>query len=174
MSHSVQHDSDQSHLRILSIMHYVFAGWDVFGGCIPLVHVSLGIAMMSGALDDGRNPPPPMLGPLFTIIGGSISLLFWTLAILKFFAARCLGSYTGYRYCQIVALIENLQLPLGTVLGIFTLMVLSRPRVKMLFEGIEPPPQRDPYRIDDDVDNREPAPTPSDQDDGSIREGEPP
>ena len=171
MSRSIEHDSDQSHVRILSILHYIFSGWDAFGGSIPLIHFTVGIAILSGAFDGGRNPPPPLMGVIFTSVGGSISLLFWSLAIMKFFAARCLRSHTGYRYCQIVAMIECVQFPLGPALGIFTLIVLSRPRVKMLFDGIESPTARECNAAEDDVDDREPARTV--HDDGAIREGEP-
>ena len=38
-------------------------------------------------------------------------------------------------YCFVVAAIECILIPFGTVLGVFTIIALSRPSVKVLFES---------------------------------------
>jgi hypothetical protein len=170
MSANIMKNPDEDHLRLLSIFHYVLAAMNAFTGCIPLIHVTMGIAMLAGAFDR-QNPPPPMLGLLFAGVGGTISLLFWTLATLKLLAGRWLAQHTHYRFCFVVAGIECLQMPMGTVLGVFTILVLSRESVKALFAGI---PYRDPRMaaLDDFHDDMEsPAKPPEGPDDGSIREG---
>lgn len=171
MSTNIMKNPDEDHLRLLSIFHYVLAAMNAFTGCIPLIHVSLGIAMLAGAFDADPNPPPPMMGLLFAGIGGMISLFCWTLATLKLLAGRWLAQHTHYRFCFVVAGIECLQMPMGTVLGVFTILVLSRESVKALFQGI---PYRDPrlMALDDFHDDMEAPAKPLDgPDDGSIREG---
>jgi hypothetical protein len=41
----------------------------------------------------------------------------------------------AYWFCFVLAIITLLNFPIGTVLGIFSLIVLSRPSVKGLFQG---------------------------------------
>src|SRR5262245_26089192 len=103
MSIDIRVSPDKNHLTMLAVFHYVLAGFNAFGGCVPLIHVSIGVAMISGAFD-GANPPPPELGWFFVCIGGSISLTMWTFALLKLIAGRCLQKHTGYGYCFFIAI----------------------------------------------------------------------
>ena len=170
MTTSIRINPDKDHLKLLAIFHYILAGLTACAGCIPLIHVSIGIAMVTGAFDNGRGPPPPpMIGVIFIAVGGSFSLGLWTVAVLTLIAGRCLARHTGYRYCFVVAVLECLQMPTGTILGVFTILVLSRNSVKMLFQGIEP---REPKFGADEGDEPEAPPAPrAKSDDGSVREG---
>ena len=69
---------DIEHLRTLSIFHYVCAG--VLGCCslLPIVHLFVGVLLITGELDiqSGGNPPPRFFGwaiivvALFVIVLG--------------------------------------------------------------------------------------------------------
>lgn len=131
---------DVEHLRTLSICHYVLAGLAVLGGCFPLLYVGLGIMALNGALNSGRQPPPPMMGWVFIGIGVVGMLIAWGIAVLLFIAGRNLVRHTHWTFCFVMACISCLQVPLGTVLGVFTIVVLSRPSVKALFEASGAPP----------------------------------
>jgi hypothetical protein len=159
---------DKFHLHLLAIFHFVLASIYAFVGCIPLIHVTMGIAMISGAFDQGPNPPPPEMGWFFAGVGGTMSVFFWVLAIPTALAGRCLARHTHYGFCYAVACIECIQVPKGTILGIFTIFVLSRPSVKALFDGVE---YRDPRldEVDDLDDDYEPPPRP--HSDGAIQPG---
>ncbi len=172
MTTNIMRHPEEDHLRALSICHYVLGGMDAFGGCIPLIHVTLGISMMVGAFDAGPNPPPREMGLFFAVIGATVSLILWTLAILKILAGRFLARHTHYRFCYVVAIIDCFQMPMGTVLAVFTILVLSRDGVQALFAGI---PYRDPRMAAlAEIDEDEPsAQASTDPDDGSIREGNP-
>ena len=50
-----------------------------------------------------------------------------------------LKNHTNYTYCLVVDAIACTFVPFGTVLGVFTIIVLVRPSVKALF-GIQSPP----------------------------------
>jgi hypothetical protein len=66
-------------------------------------------------------------------------LLGWAGAIGMLVAGWFLGRCRHYIFCLIVAGITCLFHPFGTVLGVFTIIVLIRPSVKRLFEIGAPP-----------------------------------
>jgi hypothetical protein len=84
-------------------------------------------------MDSGKNPPPAFLGWLLVAISSVIILMGWVYAGLIAWAGRCLSRRTHYMFCFVMACVACLFMPFGTVLGIFTIIVLSRPTVKALF-----------------------------------------
>ena len=89
-----------------------------------------------GMFNNGRtspNNPPAWLGLMFVILGGTIILLGWTMAVLSFLAARNLKRRRRHLFCLVVAGINCLWMPFGTVLGVFTIIVINRPAVKASF-----------------------------------------
>ena len=209
-------NQDDEHLKLLSIFHYVMAGITGLFACFPIIHLIIGIAILSGALegpfeehwgDDGagepawtvpaeaplKPPPKPappepgaaepaetapaepepaeapppepaepaeidercppagghrrpwrrfpgtFFGVLFVVLPAIIILCGWTLAVLLFIAGRCLARRKRHLFCLVIAGISCLFMPFGTVLGVFTIVVLSRPSVKALFETGRPP-----------------------------------
>jgi len=130
-------DEDRDQLRLLSIFHYILGGLFALFGCFPIIHVTLGLAIVSGATSGPGGPgPPPAVGWLFVAIGGVIMLVLWALAGCLLFAGRCLATQKAYTFCFVVACLSCLQMPLGTLLGVFTIIVLVRPSVKALFEAV--------------------------------------
>jgi hypothetical protein len=135
-------DDDIRHLDLLAIFHYIVAGILALFGLLPIIHLAVGIAMVTGSLDvngNNANGPPPAFG--FLVIGMALMMIAmcWAMATAIFVAGNRLKRHTGYTYCLVVAAIECMFTPFGTVLGIFTILVLSRPTVKALF-GVQPPP----------------------------------
>jgi hypothetical protein len=132
-------NQDQEHLRLLAIFHYLLGGLMALFGSIPLVYVGVGIALISGLFPEPPNqPPPPMpeslVGGLFVAMGATFVLIGWTLAAMVAYTGRCLQQYRHYTFCLVIAGLECMCVPLGTVLGVFTIVVLVRPSVKELFE----------------------------------------
>ena len=68
------------------------------------------------------------------LVASELILGGWTLAIAIFLAGRFLTRRAHYMYCFVVAAIECLLMPFGTILGVFTIIVLVRPSVKALFQ----------------------------------------
>jgi hypothetical protein len=126
---------DTEHLRLLSIFHYVMASISALFACIPIIHLVLGLLMIVAphVFGHGSEQPPAFVGWLFVILGGSVILLGWTFAALIAIAGRCIARRTHYTYCFVVACLECLSIPFGTVLGVFTILVLNRTSVKGLF-----------------------------------------
>ena len=127
---------DQEHLKLLSIFHYVFSGIVALFACFPIIHLVVGIMFIMAPetmTDKSGNAPPPFFGWMFAIIGGVIILAGWIFAIFLLFAGRFLARKKHYMFCLVVACLSCLFIPLGTVLGVFTIIVLIRPSVKELF-----------------------------------------
>lgn len=125
-------NQDLDHLRLLSIFHYVVAGVAALFACIPFIHFFLGLAMVLGAFD-GKDAPPPWLGFIFMVIGGIFIVMGWAFAICVFNGGRFLARRTHYTYCLVMGAVECVFMPFGTVLGVFTIIVLMRDSVKELF-----------------------------------------
>ncbi len=135
-------NQDQEHLRLLEIFHYVLAGLQALIGLFPIFHVGMGIAMLTGYFPMGPRPPsgapfamPDVMGWMFVGIGGSIILFYETLAILTLTAGRSIAARRRHTFCLIAAAIGCLNMPMGTLLGVFTFIVLLRPSVKPLFDA---------------------------------------
>ena len=129
--------NDAEHLRLLAIFHFVIGGLTGLFSLFPLLHLGIGLAIVTGAIDNsGPGGPPPAFGWIFVVIGGGAILLGMTAAICIAVAGDKLSTHTGYLYCLVIAGIECMFMPLGTVLGVFTIIVLLRPTVKQMFEAV--------------------------------------
>jgi hypothetical protein len=123
---------DEEHLRLLSILYYIWGGLTACFSCIGVGHMIFGGVMIVAAQHE-QNGPPVWLGALFSFIGALVVLLVVALAGLALWTGRNLQKRRHYAACLIVAGISCLSVPLGTALGVFTLIVLLRPSVKPLF-----------------------------------------
>jgi hypothetical protein len=133
----MEQNVDQEHLKLISIFHYIVGGVLAFFACIPLIHCTIGIAIMSGALADANNAnqaPPEWFGLIFALIGGIFFVLGQALAWLIIYSGRQIKKRANYMFSFIVACVMCMFMPLGTILGIFTIIILSRESVKQLYE----------------------------------------
>jgi hypothetical protein len=87
----------------------------------------------------GKNPAPDglptFLGLMFTIIPLVIIIAGWAFAVCLVIAGNNLRRQTRYTFCLVVAAVCCTFMPFGTVLGVFTIIVLSRASVKALFNS---------------------------------------
>jgi len=127
----VSMNRDEQYLKLLSVFHYVVGGLAAFFACIPIIHLSIGIAILVGAIDDA----PGFAGVLLVMIAMVAILIGWTLAVCIIVAGRCLAKRKRYMFCLVMAAISCIFMPFGTVLGVFTIIVLMRPSVEELFES---------------------------------------
>ncbi|MBI3858243.1 MAG: hypothetical protein HY293_21380 [Planctomycetes bacterium] len=133
---------DEEQLRQLQIGHYVVSGLTALFACMPILHVAMGLAIVFGGdsfmKDKSGHGPPPFFGWLFVVAGSLFIVAGWTIASLLFVAAKAIGRRRRHTFCVVVAAVACLMMPFGTVLGIFTLITLNRPSVKLLFEANRP------------------------------------
>jgi hypothetical protein len=130
---------DEEHLRLLSIGYMVSAGLSALTSLLGLVYVFLGLMMdrmigeIAGDAMKSGGLPPMFFSWLFSAIGIVLFVVLVVVAILQFRTARCLKEERSHTFCMVIAGLTCLNFPYGTLLGVFTFMVLGRPTVKALF-----------------------------------------
>lgn len=135
----VQQMKDQEHLRLLKIGYYVYAALTAFGALAMIVQVVLGLLFMAGAIGDDGGAPR-IVGGVLLVVGLIVMMLIALLAWLFYLTGQKIAERRGRTFCLVMAVIACLNIPIGTILGIFTFIVLSRPSVTALFEGTPPLP----------------------------------
>jgi hypothetical protein len=131
--------SDRDHLRTLAICHYVLGGLCIVFGTFPFIHLAIGIAMVNGAMPvnpKGNAPPEEMIGWIFIGVASLIIALYWSIGLMLIQAGSCLRQRKWRTFCLVAAGAACLMQPIGTVLGVFTFIVLLRPSVRAAFEPV--------------------------------------
>jgi hypothetical protein len=131
---------DREHLNLLSIFYFIFCGFQCLGVLVGLVYFVLGILMLSGATGSPPNGPPPEVGGMMMGLGGFFLLLYGALGTCLLLAGLNLRKRKRHTFCFVIACIICMLVPLGTLLGVFTILVLLRPSVKELFQYEDRPP----------------------------------
>jgi len=129
-------NQDNEHLRLLAIFHYVVAGLAALLSFFPLLYSAVGGFLLYAAHHPGlsnQEPPPAILGWIFLVFGALFFLAGITMAICILIAGQCLSHRKCYSFALVMACIECLFVPFGTILGVFTIIALSRESVKRLF-----------------------------------------
>jgi hypothetical protein len=113
------------------------AGLAALFSFFPLLYTTVGaifiFAARHGTAKSGEELPPEFLGWIFTVLGSVLFLIGIAMAICILIAGRSLALRKRYSYAFIMACIECLFIPFGTILGVFTIVVLSRESVRELF-----------------------------------------
>ena len=127
---------DEQHLRLLSIFHYVVGGLAALLSCFPLIHVALGLMMIYAPQSMSNKPgdvPPAFVGWLFVGMGAGFVLAGMAVATCIVFGGRFIARRRRYWFVFVLGCFQCAMFPFGTVLGVFTIIVLSRPSVKESF-----------------------------------------
>jgi hypothetical protein len=143
---------DREHLSALSIGHFILAGVALLGGVPTLLigvsgsklmdefgsDLSMAMGQIPGqsGVDPFGGSPDAMLQDLNSLII-SVVVSMVLLAVVSAIHLAVVGVQIRNRrwwtFCYLTGWGECLMFPFGTVLGIFTIIVLSRPSVKLLF-----------------------------------------
>lgn len=127
---------DVEHLRLLSIFHYVVAGLTAFVSFFPLLYTGMGalfVYLARQPIKPGESPPPELLGWFLVGFGIFLAIVGFAFAVVIFLAGRALAKRHRYWFVFVVACLECIFVPFGTILGVFTVIVLSRESAKRLF-----------------------------------------
>ncbi len=131
--------NDEEHLRILYIVHYVAGGIGCLFACFPLMYIAAGlmtiIAPDSGYDGSYYESVSGVVGFMFVLIGLFCFLGFISLPICTILSGRYIEKRIKHTFSIVIAGIMCIFVPLGTVLGVFTIIVLSRDSVKALYAG---------------------------------------
>jgi len=130
---------DREHLQLLAIFHYVVSGFAALFSFFPLLYTTVGVVFIfashHGTGKPGEELPPEFLGWIFAVIGMVLFVIGIAMAILILITGRSLAQCKHYSFILVIACIECLFIPFGTILGAFTIVVLSRESVRELFSA---------------------------------------
>jgi len=135
-------NQDAEHLHLLAIFHYVVAGLAALFSLFPLIYTTVGAIFVfvarHGTPKPGEELPPEFLGWIFIALGALFCLAGIIMAVCILIVGRCLARHKNYSFAIVIACIECLFIPFGTILGVFTIVALSRESVKALFSTALP------------------------------------
>lgn len=145
---------DEENLNTLTLCHYIQGGLTALFSSMFIIHIVMGTMMIHNP--SAFTPPaqpappgqpypvpypmqpypffPPGMGFMFVVMGTVAVLGGWTLGGLTAYAGRCLKARRNYIFILVIAALNGtFIMPLGTLLAVFTFIVLMRPTVKALF-----------------------------------------
>ncbi|MGO1073033.1 hypothetical protein [Lysobacter sp. CA199] len=128
--------SDPKHLDLIGLFYYLLAAFTGLFSLLPTIHVAIGVAMLSHRFPAGTNqqaPPPEFMGWMFVVMGSVFIIGGLTCAVLFAFAGRRIRERRNHTFCLVAAGVSCMFMPLGTVLGVFALVLLLKPDVKAAF-----------------------------------------
>lgn len=129
-----QESRDAGNLKVLTLLSALYGGFGVLVSSLGVMHMLKTMTQMQAQFGIG-NPPEPMFASL---IGNEKALLAIFLCSLVAALASLLGAFLLWKRklssaILVIAVIECLNIPVGTALGIFTIITLQRPSVRALF-----------------------------------------
>jgi hypothetical protein len=126
--------ADEDHLHLLAIFHYVVGGLAGLFSFFPLFYGVIGFFILHSPEHPRQGEPPPhLLGWFFIGFGCFFFLLALALAVCVALSGRFIRGRRHYWFSFVIACVECLFIPFGIVLGVFSLIVLSRGSVKELY-----------------------------------------
>ncbi len=135
-------NNDNLHLNILSALHYLVGVYLLLGTLFISRYVLAGVLAFIKS-NGTASPSESFTSWGQVILISTLVLLMMAQGIALLFAGHYLRKKKSRTFCLVIAGIECLSFPLGTVLGVFTLIKLSKASVKERFaqQNIEPAKQ---------------------------------
>lgn len=126
---------DEDHLKLLSIFHYVLAGITALFSCLPFIHLIMGIIFLAAPPDENATDAAMQktFGWMFILIPAVLIVCGWTLAGFIAMAGRYIAQRRRRMFCLVVGAIECIIMPVGTILGVFTIILLIKEPVMAAF-----------------------------------------
>jgi hypothetical protein len=130
-------DKDAEHLKLLAIFQFILGAFALLGTGFLAFHY----LMMQRLFTDPEFSKPPHRPPpevfmdimvwVYVILGGYFVVSLVANVVCGVFLLK--RKFRGL--CMMAAVLQCFMVPLGTLLGVFTIMVLNRPSVQAKFTG---------------------------------------
>jgi len=140
-----QQRRDREQVRLLAIFHFVFAGLAFVGIAFLFVHWFMMHTMFSNPEMWKSQPqamPPKAFLDAFIWFYVFMGILLLTGLVLNVLSGLFLLQKRNRLFSLIIGGLNCLQIPLGTALGVFTVLVLSRDSVCQLYGVGRNPPDK--------------------------------
>jgi outer membrane lipoprotein-sorting protein len=133
-----QQRRDREHVKLLAIFHFVFAGLAFVGIGFLCVHYGIMHTVFSNP--DIWKSQPQIMPPKAFLDAFIWFYLFMGVLLLTGLALNVLSGIFLLRkrnrvFSLVIGGLNCLQIPFGTALGVFTILVLSRDSVRQLYSG---------------------------------------
>jgi uncharacterized membrane protein YGL010W len=126
--------SDQ--LNLLATFHYIVGGIGVFMACLPLIHLTIGIAMLNGSIPMNNNQneiSPNLVGVIFIVMGSLFFVIGQCVAWLTIYSGKQIKARKKHTFSFVLGCVLCMFMPFGTILGVFTIILLSKQEVKVMY-----------------------------------------
>lgn len=136
---------DRDHLNLLAIFHFVFAGLALVGIAFLVMHYAIMNTVFSNPEmwqpkpgSTGAPPPPMPFQPkeffaifkwFYLIFGGALLLA----GVCNVASGLFIRARKHRNFSIVISALNCLQIPFGTCLGVFTIVVLMRESVNELY-----------------------------------------
>jgi hypothetical protein len=133
-----QRKIDADHLKLLSIFHFVGAGLALLGILFLLGHFAMFHAFFANPKmweNQKQGPPPAEFFAIFKWFYLVFAVWLVGSGALNVASGLCIRAGKHRTFSIIVAGFNCLHMPLGTVLGVFTIIVLLRDSVREAYEA---------------------------------------
>jgi len=127
---------DAEHLRRLAIFHFVSAAFAFAGVLFASLYFVLIWAMFANPelwAQSQEGPPPEAVITIFQWVTGVGVVWFVVACVGNLLSGLYLRTRRHRTFSMVIAGINCLHIPLGTLLGVFTLAVLGRESVRKLY-----------------------------------------
>lgn len=122
-----------NNLDTIAIFHFISGGLKIFASLFVLIYVLMGAGMLVAGGHSG-GAEMQITGGVILIFGLFAFLMVIALGILSILCGKYLRERRNRIFCMVMAGFACMNAPLGTVLGIFTILEIEKPEVKQLFE----------------------------------------
>lgn len=131
-------NDDTSYLNILSIFHYIVAGIAGLFSCLPLLNLFIGIPILEEVpylLSQGEYfSQHTIASVIFILLPTGMAAMGWMFAVAVALNGYYIKNRKWLKYCIVMGGIETVFAPFGTALGVFTIILLTRPNIRSLFD----------------------------------------
>jgi len=132
-----QRKVDAEHLNLLAIFHFVIAGLGLLGIAFLLLHY----ALMSTIFDNPKmwegqkgGPPPAEFFAIFKVLYAVGAVFFVGFGVVNVISGLSIRARKRRTFSLVVAGLNCILIPLGTALGVFSIVVLMRDSVRELYQ----------------------------------------
>ncbi|MGL6338472.1 MAG: hypothetical protein ACRC80_04945 [Waterburya sp.] len=132
-------NNDSSNLKLLSIFHYIYGGFSLFVFVSwTIFFLSFYIPLLSGDTSSATSQYFTNSNSRKQLIDLSIAVTLFLLVFIGFaiciiVSGNSLNKRKNYWFSFVIACLECLSVPLGTALGVYTIISLQRDSVKKLY-----------------------------------------
>lgn len=120
-------------LPTISILHYVYGAFTCLLGLGMLVFIGVGSLLNSDLVQNSNDAPPEELGAIIQGLGWVLFAIVETIGVLIIASGGWIAKRRNRMISLIIAGFCCLSFPLGTALGVYTLVVLLNPDVQKAY-----------------------------------------